>query len=509
VLASRLHWRLLVGTILILMAAAWLAPFAGRPPELRENRRLAPAPAWPRRIQDLATFRKAADAYVADHFPARPYLIATLNRARMALGVSGTDRVIVGRDGWLFFDNGSHLGEARGDPPLSAVQARTWLATLAARRDVAARQGAAYLVVVPPSKETVYPQHGPAWYRGPDPNRPAAALARLAPASGAGDLLYLYAPVKLAADAGQPVFSRHDTHWTGYGAYAGYAALMDHLHGLGLTDGPRPLPSTLMRPSGARGPRDLAAMLGVSSLVRLDAAHFDYDAAMAGRRVTDLGPRTDWTAPQVVDTGETGKPVLLLVRDSFSNEMLPLLLPHFSRIVLAHVQDGFWRPDLMARFRPQVVILEVTEPGLPLAFAQGPAAAPSLQSAEAPTMAIVAASRAAGACNVESAAFARTADGGVTFTTSGWMSELAARVTSPSGLIVLKGPGGGYSAELPMDRPRPDVAAHFRLPSAEASGFTATFAAGGLPSGPYAVSLYRRAGAGWIRCAGRQTVAAP
>ena len=36
---------------------------------------LAAAPAWPQRLADLAAFRKAADAYVADHFPSRPHLI--------------------------------------------------------------------------------------------------------------------------------------------------------------------------------------------------------------------------------------------------------------------------------------------------------------------------------------------------------------------------------------------------------------------------------------------------
>ncbi|THD62707.1 hypothetical protein [Phenylobacterium sp.] len=508
-LASRLHWRLLVGTILVLMAAAWLAPLVARPPELRENRPLAPAPAWPRRPEDLAALRKAADAYVADHFPARPYLIAALNRARMAAGVSGSGRVIVGRDGWLFFDNGSHLGEARGDPPLSAAEARAWLATFAARRAYAAQQGAAYLVVVPPSKETVYPQHGPAWYRGPNPDRPAAALARIAQAGGAGDLLYLYAPVKAAADAGQPVFSRHDTHWTGYGAYAGYAALMDRLHALGLTDGPRPLSAIPMQPSGARGPRDLAAMLGVSSLVSLDAPHFDYAAAVAGKPISYLGPRTDWTAPQVIDTGVAGKPILLLLRDSFSNEMLPLLLPHFSRIVLAHVQDGFWRPDLMARFRPQAVVLEVTEPGLPDALLQGPATAPALRVVDAPTAAIIAGAKATGVCNVETAAFGKVAGGVADFTASGWMTELAPRVTSPLGLVVLKGAGGAFAGDLAMDRPRPDVAAHFRLPSAEASGFAATFAADGLPRGLYTIGVYRRSGPGWIACAARQAVVAP
>ena len=72
-LAARLHWRLLIGTILVLMATAWAGPRFVRPPGIQENRVLAAKPAWPTHLRDLGEFRKAADAYVADHFPARPH----------------------------------------------------------------------------------------------------------------------------------------------------------------------------------------------------------------------------------------------------------------------------------------------------------------------------------------------------------------------------------------------------------------------------------------------------
>ena len=42
-------------------------------------------------------------------------------------------------------------------------------------------------------------------------------------------------------------------------------------------------------------------------------------------KVTLLGPSRDWTAPQLIETGEAGKPVLLLMRDSFSTALLPFL----------------------------------------------------------------------------------------------------------------------------------------------------------------------------------------
>jgi Ca2+-binding RTX toxin-like protein len=64
--------------------------------------------------------------------------------------------------------------------------------------------------------------------------------------------------------------------------------------------------------------------------------------------------------------------VLLLLRDSFSLAMLPFLEGHFSRIVIAHNEDGFWRPDLVERFRPDVVISEVIESGAPYIMAGSP-----------------------------------------------------------------------------------------------------------------------------------------
>jgi hypothetical protein len=65
-----------------------------------------------------------------------------------------------------------------------------------------------------------------------------------------------------------------------------------------------------------------------------------------------------------MDTGALDRPSLLMTGDSFSNELLPFLLPHFSRVVFSHHQDGFFRDDLVTQFSPDVVLLEVFEPGV-------------------------------------------------------------------------------------------------------------------------------------------------
>jgi Ca2+-binding RTX toxin-like protein len=370
----RAHWGRLIGASLVVLAAAFVVPWFVAPPDLAENRPLADAPAPPRSLGELAAYRKAADAYVADRFPARTLLIAALNRLRLAAGVSGSPRVVVGRDGWLFDDDGSHM--AALSKPLTDVAAQAWLAGLAGRSESLAAQGKAYVVICPPMKPAVYPDRGPAWLHI-DPNRPAAALSRLARASGAGHLIYLDAALAQPTRWGLKTYSPHDTHWTGLGAYLGYAAFMRELQAEGIGAGPRPLERFREVHRGEPNkPRNLALMLGVASFVDVDYPELADPADEVSLQVTYLSAKHDWTGPHVIDTGQAGKPVLLITVDSFSNAFLPFLYGDFSRIVVAHLDDGFWRPDLIARFNPDVVVTEVVESGLGSVMTPAPPASP-------------------------------------------------------------------------------------------------------------------------------------
>jgi hypothetical protein len=531
-IASRLHWRLLVGTVLVLIAAAWLAPRWIHAPDFQENRVLAPAPAWPKHLRQVRDFRKAADAYVTDHFPVRPHLIAALNRLRMLVGVSGSKRVIVGRDGWLFFDDDTHMGAARGDPPMTALEIRSWLAFMAGRTEALQARGIPYLVVAAPVKEIIYPQFGPGWYRGPSDGRPTIALPKLVSAAGVGEVLYLGPNVAEATRRGLKTYSRHDTHWTGHGAYAGYVGLMRKLHAMGVTDGPRPVSDfELMGGDPKARPHDLAQMPGTASFVHIDFPYIDNPKGLAKIHVTFLSDKQDPTAPQVIDTGEVGKPVLLMTRDSFSYELLPMMLPHFSRIVLAHNQDGPWRPDLIERFKPDVVILEVVEHALRVSMGDGPppsakamaridhalgiagpsaaSVTPGLAAPDAATLAALNAAAPAPYCNVESSSLTPGLKGEGALKVSGWITELGSRITSPEGIVRLQGPGVNLAAPIRVDVSRPDVANVFHNPNAEHSAYAGTFFVANMPPGTYRATIYRRSNDRWIGCLAKQPLTAP
>lgn len=506
------------------MAMALAAPRYVEPPAIQENRALAPKPRW---SGNLDGFRDQTGAYVADHFPPRPHLIAALNRLRMMVGVSGSPKVIVGRNGWLFYDDGSHLGGARADPPWGWDYTRSWLATLAGRTEALKARGVPYVVFVAPLKETVYPQFGPWWYRQVSPNHAAVRMPPLVEASQAGVLVSPAAALDRARDAGAPVYSRHDTHWTGYGAYVGYVALVGRLHAMGLTDAPAPLSSfEVSRPASmGETPRDLANMLGVGAWVDVRYPQLSDPADLARAKVTWLAPIQHWSQPHVIDTGAPGKPTLLITVDSFSNALLPLMYRHFSRIIVVHNQDGDWRPDLIDRYHPDVVMLEVVEGGLkfsmsgggppasPQALARIAAAAP-FEPGDLPTFQQerprdarrAAAARRAGHCFVDSIRLDRPAPDRWLLTTTGWQVGGEHR-----GFVRLRGPGGTLWSPMVFARERPDVAAVLHDPKTSASGFDQAFVIERPAPGAYAFSLYRRTpGLGrWEECQAPEPLVIP
>lgn len=520
-----LHWRILVGAVLAIMAAAFVLPPLAPAPDLKENRKLAPAPVWPADFAALKTLRAEVDAYVADHFPARAQLISLVNYARMPFGVSGSPRVIVGRDGWLFYDDGGHLGAARGDPALSDEDARAWLSGLAGRTETLKAQGVPYLVITAPMKETIYPEQAPGWYGGPAPDRPSVKLTRLAAQSGVGEVLHFHAAVDLAKRSGVNAYGPNDTHWTGAGAYAAYVSLMRRLERLGVGEPPRPMSD--FKPVEDNRLRDLAQMLGVGHLVRPKDGMLSDPLAEQRHKVTWLTDKQDWTAPRLVQTGEVGKPTLLITVDSFSTALLPFLYSHFSQVVVAHNQDGAWREDLIARFKPDVVVLEVVESGL--RFSLTPAPAPSVQAAarieraladpnisqvkllrgravatpdEDVILRILAKADPAPGCQVDTVAHAAAR----TLELEGWISHLGKRPAPTTGLVRLSGPAGDYLAPIRTDRRRPDVALAHKNPMAEISGFSNRISLEGLPPGGYRTIVYRRVRTRWIYCNAPQTL---
>jgi hypothetical protein len=330
---------------------------------LAENRVLASAPNMPTDIGEFNALLSHIQAYVEDNFPLRTQIISSLNYVRYLLGYSTTKNILVGKDGWLFWDNGTHLAHGLGRTRLSPKEVDTWVRKLEERVAYTRDRGISLYVVPAPQQESIYPEKLPPWLA----RRvlPQTEIDQIIQAAAAKDLKQIIdvRPSLMAAKAERRLYGPYDTHWNGDGAYVAYREIMTRIHSAYGDLAPLPQSHFATAPSWVR-PKGLSSMLGIAGLVE-DPAPLYADGPIKGEKGTIyLSERRDWAAPLVIDTDAKSEHTLLLIRDSFSTELIPLLKPHFRRIIIVHLDDGFFRKDLIEKYKPDIVIVEVIENGL-------------------------------------------------------------------------------------------------------------------------------------------------
>lgn len=330
----RRHDRLTVAAFLAALALPAVCQFAGwdLPGDARdEKRNPVPFPAVPATGADWRAFPRRVDDWFRDHFGLRRLLIRShavlLHRG---LHTSPQPKILLGRDGWLFYDgargqDGDPVADARGTDPIPPLALEQWRWMLQDLHDWFAARGASFLPVFVPAKELVYGEALPRWMA---PVADAAAIDRLCghlarhTELGALNLR----PVLAGAKAEDRLFLKTDTHWNELGAYHGYLAIFD---ALAQRDGRlRPLPQEAFVVEKQRGEGgDLAGMAGLRHDLQEEYT-FLRPAAPRRAEVRKLGDYEQADAASRI--AGANLPRALVLRDSFSNALIPFFAEHFS-----------------------------------------------------------------------------------------------------------------------------------------------------------------------------------
>ena len=358
------HWWSLIGGVVAVVVVVHLFPLFNIPePGLAENRVLASAPSVPKSLSDWAVLPAKLDAFAIDQFPLRTHMISTLNLIRYTLGYSGSKRIIVGQNGWLFYDDGSHLVQMSGALILDKPNIDAWVSGFRQRVEYLSKRDAKFYFMVAPVKEDIYPENRPYWMPEQRVNTEVDEIIKASKEAGIDQIVDPRVAI-FQERHNQKLYDEYDTHWTGLGAYSAYNQLMTRMS-VDFTD-MQPLPLAAFTPvvlPMVGTARDLSLMLGIAGSVPHDRVSFAEMLTHPLEKTTFLSDNHSWVGPQVLHTdAKTGK-TLLLLRDSFSTELLPFLKEHFDKIVTAHVQDGFFRTDLIEQFKPDAVAVVIIETG--------------------------------------------------------------------------------------------------------------------------------------------------
>jgi hypothetical protein len=336
---------------------------------------LTARPDFPKSMGELRDYPAKLEASWGDHFGFRQALIRLHARAHIKLGISPSDKVVVGPWGWLFFpgENPEISDIFNGKREYSDAEMEKWRRELEARRDWLAKQGIRYVFVVVPNKETVYRENLPKQTYRSVRSVVQRLRAYLATKGSTVDVVDLTDALEEDKKLHE-VYFRTDTHWNDFGAYVGYREILRRVTGF--------FPAVSARPRNEFGEShqqfsgDLAVLLGLSDVLSDDLPQLDpkvpFRCSLTAGEADNVKVLSAWKGPS-----ELG-PRVVVFHDSFmasiegryhrtdpyapqktSFHLVEALAEQFSTSVFRWSHD--FDVELIKKEHPDLVIQEVAE----------------------------------------------------------------------------------------------------------------------------------------------------
>ncbi len=551
---TRLRDRVLVTGFMVMLALPAILLFSGMQPGNYLNRALATFPALSGKGVSDGTYFSAVDAYLDDNLPVRPAVIeAKAEFDYQVLGVSSNPSVVVGRDGWLFFD--------QEVAPTCNKDAATVLQQMDGFAATVGTASRSFYFTIAPDKRTIYPEQLPASLQGvetcTDHERPAmrSGMARRPQTT-----IDLWGPVDAARESSgsTPIYWPKDTHWNTIAAIAAVRTIVQSIDAAAWSESD----VVSLAESQPHGD-DLMHLMGIADSVVMPAV----TVSRPGQQIQAVPPSgpvgfgeatqrfvSEGTAPVI--PGRT-----LIVGDSFFDVALPLLAPWFQdltfvsparitcpevldqltdyeTIIVEQVERDAYRVDyqtilapLFARLTgqpapvtPAAYLASCAPQSGPSAPPGGPTAPPSGQNTgqggqNLTTVApgfvgsadVSAGGTTSGAqCNADTlngVAFDQVGSSPVqSINIAGWAADLQTKTAPSTTYLQLVGPNGDRYYVATQVYERPDVAKAYDAPALTESGFVAQFSAENLAPGEYAVRVVMDTPRGPLVCNTRHTL---
>ena len=217
-------YLIFLGVFLLMCLSPLVGMAISGPSEGVGNEVLAPSPSLTKAGGFNLSFLNDTSDYFADRFAGRQELVTADAKLEAALfGESAEEKVILGKDGWLYYK--STLDDYQGQNLLSDRALWSAAHCLALMQEYAQEQDVSFLFTVAPNKNALYPEY-----------MPDRCLRTDAP--GNSERLYdalrqegvPFADLKAAFLAEDRVlYHRLDSHWNNLGAALAHDTLLDAL----------------------------------------------------------------------------------------------------------------------------------------------------------------------------------------------------------------------------------------------------------------------------------------
>jgi hypothetical protein len=269
------------------------------------------------------SFTLQFDDFFTDQFSYRTALITAYNEIISQLfSQSGNEKVIVGKDGFLFFEE--TLDDYLKINTLSEYDLMRLNEVLRIQQKHLERQGIDSYFMVVPNKATIYPQYMPSSIQ---PIGQASNLERIRNMDLPMSFIDLKEPlVKQSFDSQKLLYHRQDSHWNNVGAAIGYTAMMNALNTV-------PLPLLDQQPiKKIDWQGDLTRMLYPSRPTSDEQYYYplpgQFTFLRAIRTLEDL---------QIESINSSKTNNLIMFRDSFANALIPYISESFAQVSYSRI----------------------------------------------------------------------------------------------------------------------------------------------------------------------------
>ena len=333
---------------------------------LYENRYLARKPFWNLGCAD--PYPRAFENFYNDHFPYRINLNdfnAGVINYRILHKSPYPNKVAFGKDNWMFFEIERPLYQ--GDFMIDSSQAAAVVAKLHERAEYFRKRGIKFYFISPPCKQELYPEFLPfRFYRCPGGTATDKIIARLKQDTSI-PYIDIKQPLLDAKKRGLPVYYKTDTHWNSWGAYFGYLEVMKQM----TKDFPsfKPLAEsdfTISYPV-IKG-KNLVEVMNLTNYIS------DEDVIISVKNSkTRTGklhnypkhPGSNFPGEYVRYTGDTTRPKLMVISDSFVYGIMPFFDEGTNRTVYIYDTGTYGvNENLVDDVKPDMVLMIIYEPHL-------------------------------------------------------------------------------------------------------------------------------------------------
>lgn len=339
--------RLLVACFLAALVVPGMATVAGLDREVqRDEDQASTAPGLLGRA-----------AWFDGHFAFRAWLVRAQAYLRFQLtGVSPLPTVWRGREGWWYYADDGAVEETLNPSLLTPAELDAWCETLQHTADWLRGQGIAYVFVVAPGKQTIYPEFLPDGLHPRGGRTRVDQVVEALRARTTVPVLDLRGALLAAKDGGAALFHQTDTHWNDVGAAIGYRDILRALPAVPGLAPPAGADAFALTPSPQPG-GDLANMLGLGQTIRETELRLTPRVARRARIIEPPTRERGFGVPRMVTVvDDPALPRAVFYRDSFGSALIPFLAEHFQRMVALWEYDVV--PATVREERPQVVIQE-------------------------------------------------------------------------------------------------------------------------------------------------------